>query len=313
MSRHRAGALRPLLPRIAVRGADGGGAAAPGGAFDRDAGQLGAVAPRAHARSDGADHGRGHARREAAAAAGESDVTARLEAARSLLASLDLAVAPSAALARDLARFGLPPERTVVADYGFEPWTRARPHRAGGPLRIGFVGTLTWHKGAHVLLEAARALRGAFEIRIAGDRAVFPDYAAELTRLAEGLPVTFTGRFERAGAAAIYDALDVLVVPSLWPENSPLVIHEAFMSGVPVVGARTGGIPELVTDGVSGLLFDAGRPASLAAALQRLVDAPALASALGARCPAVRTLDQDAREWEARYEAVLAARARRSA
>jgi glycosyltransferase involved in cell wall biosynthesis len=248
-----------------------------------------------------------------AGAAEPDDISDRLAAAREVLGSLDLVVSPSAALARDLVRFGLPPERTVVADYGFERLPVVRRPRAGGPLRIGTAGTLTWHKGAHVLLEAARGLRGAYEIEVAGDVHVFPEYTAELRKLAEGLPVTFSGRYERHDTAAVFAGFDVLVVPSLWPENSPLVIHEAFMAGVPVVGARIGGIPELVADGICGLLFDANRPETLTEALQRLVDAPALAAELGARCPPVRSLDEDAAEWDARYRSVVAAAARRTA
>ncbi len=131
--------------------------------------------------------------------------------------------------------------------------------------------------------------------------------------MAEGLPVTFTGRFDRADAAEIYGALDVLVVPSLWPENSPLVIHEAFMAGVVVVAARAGGIPGLVADGVSGLLFDASSPESLANALARLIDDPGLVDRLRAASPAVRSIGQDAAEWEARYRAVVDVAGRRPA
>ena len=58
-----------------------------------------------------------------------------------------------------------------------------------------------------------------------------------------GLAVRFAGAFDRGDVPRVYGDLDVLVVPSLWPENSPLVIHEAFMHGVAVVGARLGGIP----------------------------------------------------------------------
>ena len=75
------------------------------------------------------------------------------------------------------------------------------------------------------------------------------------------------GRFERDHVADVYSQFDVLVVPSLWLENSPLVIHEAFMAGVPVVGARIGGISDLVRDGENGLLYPPESSAALAAAL----------------------------------------------
>ena len=129
--------------------------------------------------------------------------------------------------------------------------------RRGAPLRIGFVGTLAWHKGAHVLLDAVRRLANdTYELQIHGDVKVFPDYVADLRRRAEGMPVRFMGRFDEAQAMAVYGGFDVLVVPSLWLENSPLVIHEAFQAGVPVVGSRIGGTVDLVTDGVNGRLYD---------------------------------------------------------
>ncbi|MEO8520651.1 MAG: glycosyltransferase [Acidobacteriota bacterium] len=168
------------------------------------------------------------------------------------------------------------------------------------------MGTLVWHKGAHVLLEAARLLKGEVEVHLYGDTTVFPDYVATLRRLASELPVTFHGRFERAAAPGVYGGLDALAVPSLWPENSPLVIHEAFMHGVPVIGARMGGIADLIRHDVNGLLAEPASPASLAAMLARLTREPGLPQRLSAAAPRVKSIAEDAAEWNARYERVLA-------
>ena len=234
-----------------------------------------------------------------------ADVEARLDAARRLLTAIDLVVAPSRAMAREFVALGLPPERIDVSDYGFTRLPASpRPSRAG-LLRIGFVGTLVWHKGPHVLLQAARQLPAdTFEIRIFGSTDTFPAYTADLRRLASGLPVRFMGAFDRQDVPGVYADLDVLVVPSLWLENSPLVIHEACMAGVPVVGARIGGIPDLVTGGENGLLYDASSPASLADALRRLIDDPALVASFAARLPRVKAIEDDAAEWDARYRQV---------
>jgi glycosyltransferase involved in cell wall biosynthesis len=174
-----------------------------------------------------------------------------------------------------------------------------------GPLRIGFVGTLVWHKGVHVLIEAARALRGSFEVVIHGDTHVFPDYVAGLRRAAANAHVSFAGGFDRDRIEDVYRRLDVLVVPSLWPENSPLVIHEAFMQRVPVVAAGAGGISELVQDGINGMLYDPFSVESLRAALQRLVDDRGLLQSLSRRTTSVKTISVDAMEWKARYQSVL--------
>ncbi len=94
------------------------------------------------------------------------------------------------------------------------------------------------------------------------------------------------------------------MVPSLWLENSPLVIHEAFMAGVPVVGARIGGIAELVADGQNGLLYDPASPGELAAALRTLVNHPDRLAAFARSLPRVKSIAQDARDWDAIYTEV---------
>ncbi len=238
-----------------------------------------------------------------------AEVTARLAAARAAAATMAVLVAPSPALGAELVRLGVPADRVEVSDYGFRPLPRLPRAPGDGRVRLGFVGTLVWHKGAHVLLEALRLLpAGRVTLALHGAVDTFPEYTAALERAAADLPVRFAGGFDEAGAASAYASMDVLVVPSLWPENSPLVIHEAFMAGVPVVGARMGGIADLVTDGVNGLLYEADSPAALAAALQRLLDEPELLARLAGAAPPVKTIEEDAREWEARYRKVLAGR-----
>ena len=242
-------------------------------------------------------------------AVGADDIRARLDAAREVFDAIDLFVSPSASLAREYIALGVDARKMLVSDYGFRPLAaavrRPAPRR---PLRFGFVGSIVWHKGVHVLVEAARLLTpGSYEVLIFGDPGVAPDYAADLRRRAAGLAVEFRGGFDAASAARVYGEFDVLVVPSIWLENSPLVMHEAFMSGMPVVGARMGGIVDLVRHGENGLLYDATSPEALAAAMRDLIDAPDRVTALAARAPAVKTIEEDAAEWEARYARVLGA------
>ena len=250
---------------------------------------------------------RGLARRRLAAL-GPPEIEARLEAARATMAAMALVVAPSRSLAKELSRLGLDGAPVEVSDYGFAPLPEVPRTPGDERLRLGFVGTPVWHKGVHVLLEALRELPPArVDLEIVGCLDTFPDYAARLKRAASGLPVRFTGSVPRARVAEIYARVDVLVVPSLWPENSPLVIHEAFQAGVPVVGARSGGIADLVEDGVNGLLYEPFSPAALAAALRRLLEEPGLATRLAAGRPRVKTIDEDSHEWTQRYARVLAA------
>jgi glycosyltransferase involved in cell wall biosynthesis len=253
------------------------------------------------------------AAKAAAPGVSPADIAGRLTAARRVFDDVDVFVAPSRSMADEFERLGVPSSKVRISDYGFPGAGRRdrvrRPRQANEPLRIGYVGTLVWHKGVHVLLQAVRALPAAqYEVKIFGDVATFPDYVAELSREAAGLPVEFHGRFDRRRMTDVYDQIDVLVVPSLWLENSPLVIHEAFMAGVPVVGARIGGVAGLVENDINGLLYEPTSVPALAAALQRLIDQPEMLAAFSRRLPEVKTIAEDAREWDALYAEVRANR-----
>jgi glycosyltransferase involved in cell wall biosynthesis len=234
------------------------------------------------------------------------DIRRRLAYVRQVFETIDLFVAPSSSMAGEFSRLGIPADRIMVSDYGFRSMGEApvRERAQGGPLQIGFVGTLVWHKGVHVLVAAARALSGDFEVLIHGDTTVFPDYVAELREAAAGAPIRFAGGFDRGSMTEVYRSLDVLVVSSLWPENSPLVIHEAFMQQIPVVAARVGGIPELVHDGVNGLLYEPFSADALRSALQRLIDDRSYLDSLSRHMSDVKTIQEDADEWQARYRSV---------
>jgi GT2 family glycosyltransferase len=152
-------------------------------------------------------------------------------------------------------------------------------------------------KGVHVLAEAftrldpacARlAIHGGFP-PYHGDRG----YEAEVRRVLGGqADASLKGPFARAELGAVLSGLDVLVVPSLWEENRPLVVQEAFLAGLPVIASAHGGLAEMVRDGVDGLLFRPGDAADLAAAMRRLVDDPALRERLGRHAPAVPSMDE---------------------
>jgi glycosyltransferase involved in cell wall biosynthesis len=217
-------------------------------------------------------------------------------------------IAPSSFIRDRFVAFGIPKERITVADYGFDRAAFAAAERrpSHAPLRVGFLGSLMISKAPHVLLEAVRALRSdALSVTLYGAHAAYhgdDSYRRRITQLLEQPHVLLHGPLPHADVPRALASLDVLVVPSIWPENSPLVIHEAFLAGVPVVASRIGGITELVTDGVNGLLFPAGDVTGLACALERMVREPGLLGTLRAGIPAVRTLDEDVRGLREMYQ-----------
>lgn len=145
---------------------------------------------------------------------------------------------------------------------------------ASGPY-VAYAGRMTEEKGVDTLLGAARQLPG-MEFRLAGGGPLFD----ELSR-ARPVNAKFVGFLDRDQMAKFYRSARCLVVPSKWFEMSPMVIAEAMAHGVPVIASRIGGLPELVEDGVTGLLFSPGDAEDLAAKIATLVQDPTLCRKLG--------------------------------
>lgn len=142
------------------------------------------------------------------------------------------------------------------------------PRLPDGTFRLGFIGSLYPNKGAKELLEAFRKLPGDhLRLRVAGRGDV--SYLAVLQEIAAGDP-----RIELLGycsPAEFFPSIDLAVVPSLWQDTLPTVVFEAHGYGVPVLGSRRGGIPEMVVPGENGDLFDPDVPGDLEAKLAAMV------------------------------------------
>jgi glycosyltransferase involved in cell wall biosynthesis len=149
------------------------------------------------------------------------------------------------------------------------------------PLRLGYIGQLASHKGVDLLVDAfARLAPGAATLDIFGSGA--PGCVENLRRRASA-GVSYRGTFPSAEMAAVLADLDVLVIPSRWHENSPLVLLAALASGTPVVVADVAGMSEFVEPGRNGLTFARGSVDDLARALQELVSKPQAARAMSAQ------------------------------
>ena len=184
----------------------------------------------------------------------------------------------------------------------------ARRARAdASDVTFGFVGSIVAHKGVHVLLDAFLGLRGAARLRVHGRTADFADYAEPLVARAGADPrIAFVGPFPFGDLGAALGAIDVLVVPSTWYENTPFVVLEAFAAGVPVVATDLGGLSEIVVDGICGDLFPRGDVDALRGKLQRLVDEPDRIARYRAALPVPRTLTDDADALRSLYAELLA-------
>lgn len=221
---------------------------------------------------------------------------ADLVSARELV---DRFIAPSAFLLERFVGAGFPRERMLHADYGFPPAVpvAARvPRATDAPLRVGFVGTLSDYKGAEVFARAVATVGAAPErltASIHGHTDWFPEIAARLQEIADKCPaLTIAGPFAAEDREAVWSSLDLLVVPSLWWENSPLTIHEAWQRNVPVLASDRGGMAELIAQG-GGATFPPGDATALAARLSLLLEDRSPLLGWSASIPPVRPITKD--------------------
>jgi glycosyltransferase involved in cell wall biosynthesis len=234
----------------------------------------------------------------------------RTAALRACLQEADFVIAPSAFLRDQFVQQGFPAGRIVVMDNGTNTqlllgWRKV----PSDTLRFGYMGTIQWHKGVHTLVQAFNQINDPqVELRIHGEPSVAPAYFAEIQRLVRNPQVHFMGRFENQEVGRVLAEMDVLVVPSIWPENSPVTIHEANLAGVPVIASRLGGMPDLVQDGVTGLLFQPGDASDLAAKMRQFIEDRSLVERFRRQMPPVKSMEENAQELEAIYERLCKAR-----
>jgi glycosyltransferase involved in cell wall biosynthesis len=249
---------------------------------------------------------------------GEVDISGQIrlrrEHMKSLCEKIDLFISPSNFLREQMVSFGIvKPERIIHSANGqdtapFKDFRRAPSKK----VRFGFVGAIIPSKGLHVLLEAFKGIDPkSAEINVHGGFVEYHeqrDYPERIKALSARPGVNMHGAYEAEDVAKAYADIDVLVVPSIWYENSPLVIHEAFMAGAPVIASNAGGMAELVKQGENGLLFELGNAKSLREAMQRIIDDPMLVEKLRRGIPRVKTIEENASELLGIYRRLMQGR-----
>ena len=229
---------------------------------------------------------------------------------REVLRAVDLFVAPSQFLAREFERYGVTRERILYCDNGIDTSRFSDcPHKSAPAIvRFGFLGSWMPSKGLHLLVDAFRGLTENVRLIVfggapAGDPG---EYARGILASAADRRITFPGRIEPRDVASAFRAMDVLVVPSLWFENAPLTIREAFASHTPVVASGCGGMAESRAPRDRRFALRSRkrrRPEG-----RRSAGSPASRSSLptlSRQTPSVKTIAQQAAELDASYQRLM--------
>jgi hypothetical protein len=237
---------------------------------------------------------------------------ARTEFLTETLLGADALISPSEFLRRCTARPAFRSTTSPSSRMGTSCRARIRPDRRSRTprLRAGYLGQIAGTRGFTSWSKRSAAQGAPVSLSIHGDLAHFPDFSATAKALprrpASLSPSLSGGQAERRQPPD----LDVVVIPSVWYENCPNVILEAFAHRTPVIATDLGGMAEMVSHGRNGLLFRVGDAADLADQFRRLLSEPGLLPALRDGVPAVKTFADEVSEIEAVYRRVVDVRGR---
>lgn len=192
-----------------------------------------------------------------------------------------------------------------------------RTKKASPLLRIGYIGTFFEHKGVDLLIRAFLDLplesRQVSELKLYGDLKQFPEYGSKLQKMAapgsdKGRTIKFLGTFPNDELGSVLEEIDVLVVPSRWYENTPLVMQSALATRTPLIVTDLGGMAELVKHCENGLLFKLNDSNSLRAQLLSILKDRAMLKRMSENIKEERTVADMVNDIESVFEEVLTVR-----
>jgi glycosyltransferase involved in cell wall biosynthesis len=242
----------------------------------------------------------------------KKQIELRVSRIKEACAMVDIFLTPSRFIKEKFTDFGIPQNKIFVSPYGLNTSFFNRIEKIGekGKVRFAFMGTLLPSKGPHILIKAFNRIgRTNAELKIYGSDRVykgFESYLKSIKKACGNKNIHFMGGYKNEDIGSILSEVDVLVVPSIWYENAPLVIQESFLAQTPVIASRVGGIPELVTDGVNGLLFNPADIQDLTGKINYVIDNPEVINEFKKKMPPVKSIEKNAGEMEEIYSGLIA-------
>lgn len=210
----------------------------------------------------------------------------RQRLAMRLLEAVDCFISPSEFLRNRYIEWGVKPEKVYVIENVLPPGLglqvpdrgRKAPRKSAKKLRFGYFGQINPFKGTNVLLDAFLQLpEDALElVELIIFGANLEDQSIEFKQtLAEKLnassrSVSLFGPYRNEDVGDLMRSVDWMVIPSIWWENSPVVIQEAKAAGVPILASNIGGMAEKVKDGIDGVHFLAGNSLDLSSKIEQI-------------------------------------------
>jgi glycosyltransferase involved in cell wall biosynthesis len=240
-------------------------------------------------------------------------IGARTRYIKEMCSIVDRFIAPSQYLKKEYVEFGIPDDKIKFIPHGIDivPFKNFE-RKKSDKIRFGFIGTILPAKGVDILVKAFSRIKDKrLELMIYGRLFPYRDfeyYPRHLERLSKNKNIRFMNEFDYKDISRVFSEIDILVLPSIWNENCPLTILEAFSTKTPIIASNIGGIPELIRDRVDGLLFEPRNCDDLYEKIQIFLNNPGLVEKLKERINPPKNIKENTRELEKIYSDLLKAK-----
>jgi glycosyltransferase involved in cell wall biosynthesis len=223
----------------------------------------------------------------------------------------DRVFVPTSLMKEKMEEFGLDPSKIRKQPFGINLDYIDESHLTKTErdhVCFGFIGSLNEPKGAHIAIKAIRSLPSNLDVRlkIYGREIDFPDYCEHLRSLASGDErIEFMDTFPNTAIGEIFQGIDALIVPSLWHENTPLVVYSAQSTKTPVIASNLGGLTEVIRHEDNGLLFEKGDVEGLASLMIKIINDREILKRLSKNARKPKGIAQYVDEIEHEYLSIL--------
>jgi glycosyltransferase involved in cell wall biosynthesis len=232
---------------------------------------------------------------------------------KQMFSQIDLVVFPSLFLFQEYSKWGINVKNYIISDNGINLTSNIQKlsiKTKQKHINFAYIGAIIEEKGLDVLLKSWQQIynitQNTSKLKIYGDYSVDYQYTKRIKNQIKNMKnVKLLGKFDRKDIASIFSNIDVLIVPSRWHENAPMVIREAQTFKIPTIVSRMGGMPESITHGVNGYIFENGDYLGLSTIIEKLIENKNLISQLSQNILPPKSIFEDAKNTINLYETFL--------
>ncbi|PCJ18941.1 MAG: hypothetical protein COB02_09405 [Candidatus Cloacimonadota bacterium] len=201
----------------------------------------------------------------------ELEVKKTLSHMNNIISFIDIFTSPSKTLKDFFISQGVKKDKIKYLKYGFNTKKiiyNKKVFTKDSKIKFGFMGRVIPVKGIKILIDTFKELKN--------EKLLIYGSIGSQKRYLETKNIRFKGKYDNNSINEVLGEIDVLIVPSIWYENAPLVIQEAFLAGIPVITSDIGGMSELVQDGINGFTFSVGSSKDLQILIEKICSNPLL-------------------------------------